>query len=227
MSSTLMKQPNRLGSKSGTSVREKRVYFDELGKSLGIVALEEWYQVEMDRVNGTGNLFQQLRSAYPKHKWKAWLFRGSVPHGYWESASNQLEYMQWLAQVLGINSMQHWHSVTKKDFLANHGSRILQKYANSPSKLIQSVFPEHEWSQSERHRVSKGYWDDIANQKRFMEALFAKLGMDNPEQWKSVTLTTIRENGGLSLTQRYESQGVDYLLHQLFPDRMSSDEFNE
>ncbi len=149
--------------------------------------------------------------------------------GFWDEVENQKKFMEGLFVKLKMSDHQRWSSITTKTIRENGGSSILARYAGSASKLIRSVFPKHCWDQQTwRKRTSKGFWDEISNQKRFMEKLFAKLGMeDDTQQWRTITVRNIRENGGRSIAERYRCRGIDYLLHHLFPDRIPRGEFQK
>ena len=112
--------------------------------------------------------------------------------------------------------MEEWYSVGASDFLENYGGSILSKYSGSSSKLIQSVFPGHDWDE-EKWKVSKGYWDDIANQREFMEGLIVKLGLKDHQQWKSITSKMIIKNGGTGILKKY-SGSPSKLIRSVFPE---------
>jgi len=44
-----------------------------------------------------------------------------------------------------LKRMNSWYKVTRNDIIQKGGSGLLNKYGNSPSKLIQTVYPEHDW----------------------------------------------------------------------------------
>lgn len=169
-------------SSSKNAARRKRQLFDSLGEELDIESLKDWYRVSPTEINIDGTLFNELSVAYPEHDWKPWLFQQRVPHGYWDSEENRLEYLRWLGDVLGFKTMADWYNITKKDILDNCGSRILQKYSGSPSKMIQTAFASHHWDSDEwrkdRHR-SKGA-DNFISQL-FPDRVLSEDDNDRPE----------------------------------------------
>ena len=48
---------------------------------------------------------------------------------------------------LGYKKMEDWYEVTFNDIKNFGGNILLSYYGKSPSKLIQSVFPSHEWKE--------------------------------------------------------------------------------
>lgn len=147
------------------------------------------------------------------------------PPGHWNDIDKQRDFIKNLSEKLKIEKMEDWYRVSVQDFRNHNGSGLLLRYSGSPSKLIRAIFPEHDWNDNNRRRVTKGYWNDIQNQRKFMEQLFEKLGMKD-DRWKSISFQTIKDNGGLHLLKPYRNKGMSYFLFKLFPDKIPSEEFH-
>jgi hypothetical protein len=48
---------------------------------------------------------------YPEHTWFPWKFN-SIPKNYWDDKTNQLKYMNWLANRLNVQKMEDWYQVS-------------------------------------------------------------------------------------------------------------------
>ena len=50
---------------------------------------------------------------YNEYNWLPWRF-SSAPNGYWSDHSNQKLYINWLAEQIGIKSIEDWYNVDFK-----------------------------------------------------------------------------------------------------------------
>ncbi len=97
--------------------------------------------------------------------------------------------MDTLAKQLNIYDQDGWYSVTKQTLLKNGGTSLALKYKNSISKLLTTVYPEYllssvntyniryKWDVTRFNKVSKGYWNSIANQKEFLQQFAKKMSI--------------------------------------------------
>ena len=70
-----------------------------------------------------------------------------------------------------------------KDFQSIGGSPLLRKFNNSPYALLCSMFPEHEWLPWQFANAPKHYFDQVSNQKKFLEWAKNKLNKD----WEKIS----------------------------------------
>ncbi len=73
-----------------------------------------------------------------------------------------------------------------KDILNLGGRGLLETYDNSFSRLISSIYPKYDWLPFRFPKVSQNYWDDINNQKKFLEWLKIELKIVEMEDWYNV-----------------------------------------
>src|SRR5947209_2988498 len=119
-----------------------------------------------------GSPSKALRSIYPEHNWilerfkrkpaQLWstndaqrrLFLKDIAHEgledipmeFWKSRDNQTQFFDWLKDQLGFLTMEDWYNVRKEDIDKNGGAGLLvYHFGGSPSKALQSVYPEHHW----------------------------------------------------------------------------------
>jgi len=73
-----------------------------------------------------------------------------------------------------------------------------------------------DWDIHKFKQISRGYWDDIANQKKFMDGLAKKLTITESDGWYTVMGKTIQDHGGDGLLQRH-SWSPYQLLKSVLP----------
>lgn len=97
------------------------------------------------------------------------------------------------------------------------GSGLLMKYDNSPSKLIRSYFPDHNWDTSLFNTLPRGHWDnpdnisviimainDIFNMsKKFIKKLSIKMSIRSIDDWYRITGDDIKELRGIRRVNIY------------------------
>ncbi len=64
-------------------------------------------------------------------------------------------------------------------------------YNNSPSLLISTVYSEYKWLPWKFQHVPNGYWEDMKNQKKFMDWVGKQLNYKDMEDWYKVTKEVI------------------------------------
>jgi hypothetical protein len=59
----------------------------------------------------------------------------------------------------------------------------LMAYYYSVSSIFLKTFPEHDWEVWRFDHVPQGYWDDIQNQRRYMDWLSEQLKISYKTDW--------------------------------------------
>ena len=138
-------------------IENQRDYMDWLGDILKYKKKEDWYQFDKHKIINNygaglfskyynGSPIQLLKAVYPESEWLPWRFDGA-PHVIWNEKSNQIAYMNWLGNILGISQPDDWYRVTCYAIRKNYGGTLLDTYYNSsPIQLLRAVFDEIEWA---------------------------------------------------------------------------------
>jgi len=188
--------------------------------------MDDWYNITKESFNSSsrvellslyrGSPSELIMSSFPEHDWKPWMFQ-PTPRGFWSLKENQKKYMEWLRGVLKIEEMDDWYGVTVESFSTNNGRGLLALYGNSPSELIMSTFPEHDWKPWIFKQTHHGFWSSQDNRKKYMEWLGGLLNVNKMEDWYGITveLFTINHGGGL-LSLHGNSPGE--LVMSTFPE---------
>jgi len=61
----------------------------------------------------SGSVPEMLADVFPEHKWHFHKFHRVQP-GYWSDRKNQLAFMDWMKEELGISSYEEMYRITHK-----------------------------------------------------------------------------------------------------------------
>jgi len=135
-------------------LRTHREFFDQLAEKLQIKHWTDWYEVNSPQIienGGSGLLMlynsspvKALMSIYPEHPWKPWKF-GRLPTGFWDSDSNALEALHWVADEKNIHSVDDWFKITSADLDGMGLSGLREKYGGLIS-ILKKFYPQYEWN---------------------------------------------------------------------------------
>jgi hypothetical protein len=138
------------------NLKDQREFMDALGKKLGFQEIEHWYKVTKKMIGENGgysllakyeySVMALLQSVFPEHSWISHRFVQKTENSFWESKKNQVDFLDWVSQQLNYQSMEDWYGISIKTIRQMGGGGLLQKYGNSPSKMIQSVYPNYPWN---------------------------------------------------------------------------------
>jgi hypothetical protein len=60
------------------------------------------------------------------------------------------------------------------------------KYNGSPSQLLSTLFPDYEWLPWKFDKCPANYWDDVNNQRKFMEWAAKELNIKEMSDWYNI-----------------------------------------
>jgi hypothetical protein len=199
-------------------------FLDKLRKSIEVREMEEWYSLTVeemckhggrDIVAKYGSPLQFMRSVLPGYDWIPWKFR-QVPKGFWANVDNQRQYFDWLGNTLGFKVLEDWYKISREDIVKYQGAHLLTRYQTSPIKALQTIYSQHIWLPWKFARVSTGFWEDIGNQKKFVEWLGKQLNVTSMEGWYRVSLRQIRK---WAPTTAFQYNGFGTLLKNTYPGK--------
>ena len=116
-----------------------------------------------------------------------WKFN-NTPEKAWKDHKLQKTFLEWASKELNIQDIEDWYKVTVDDFKKIGGASLLAQYDNSLSSMLSSVLKELPWQLWKFQTSPKGYWNDVKNQKTFMDWAAEKLGIKEAEQWYKVNV---------------------------------------
>ena len=121
---------------------------------------------------------------FPEYDWKPWLFP-QVAYGFWDSADNRRNYLEWLGKELGFRRPEAWYQVQTQDLLDRYGGALLHRYA-SFYDLMREFLPDLDWDRIDRHRRLR-----VEEVLAWADAHHARHGT-----WPTVESGGIPESGG-------------------------------
>lgn len=147
-------------------------------------------------------------------------FQERLNGAFWKKVENQKRFIDWLGTQLGYKQLADWYKVSVED-INKYGGKLLlsEQYNGSPSKVLQKVYPEHQWMPWRFNKTPNGYWQyvsqDRQEQKRIVDWLGEQLCVTTLDDWYRISLSQVRELasfGGLS-----SSAALAQILSSVYP----------
>jgi len=215
-----------------SSMENRQAFMSEFGKKLGFKENERegWYKVSSRSFVANGgsgllshydnSVYNLLLAVFPDFVWDPLKFT-KAPQKFWKEVANQKVYMDEVGRDLGIGSenMEGWYKVSNRDLLDRGGSRLLHQYGGSLLTVLSNIYPDVQWDPRKFGRVPQNYWEDIGNQRTFMDDLARMLCFreGDIDAWYKVTNRRIIENGGSGLLDQYRGS-LPRLLAKVYPE---------
>eukprot|EP01118_Nematostelium_gracile_P002202 TRINITY_DN12432_c0_g1_i1.p1 TRINITY_DN12432_c0_g1~~TRINITY_DN12432_c0_g1_i1.p1 ORF type:complete len:374 (-),score=47.94 TRINITY_DN12432_c0_g1_i1:428-1549(-) len=191
----------------------EKKFFESLASHLGMNEKNDWYRMTKEHVAEFGgermlrklyhgSVALALQDVYPDHKWLPWKFADRMIKGMWDNQKLQREFIHYLAQQLKIKEMEDWYGLSHTQIDQHGGAGLLERFDNSSSLMITTMFPKHEWDLENFVYKPTGKWDDVQFQRSFLDYLGKQLEIKEMDQWYKVNKTQICEKGGRGLLRR-------------------------
>jgi hypothetical protein len=197
-----------------------------LGNKLEYTKMEDWYKITVNLITknyGSGLIrkynnspSQLVKRIFPDYDWKEWLF-GQTKNGFWNDINNHIKYSIWLGNELGYKKIEDWYQITSKLIRNNNGRGLMNKYNDSVSQFLKTVFPDYEWIEWLFCQTSQRFWNDIKNHKRYAKWLGDKLGYTNQMDWYNITAKLIQINYGHGIIHKYNDSPYLF-VKTIFPE---------
>ena len=140
-----------------------------------------------------------------------------APVGYWNDIENVKEFMRYVAWKEGYNEIDDWYKCSRK-ILEKYGvnSRIFLKNGGNLCSLLNNIYNINYFLPWKFNQVPLNFWNDINNQKWYMDWLFKELGYESDEDWYKIKNKIIGKKYGWGLMDRYNNSPYQ-LLKILYP----------
>ena len=125
----------------------------------------------------------------------------------WISNSENLEFRTW----------EDWYNVKYLDIEPAVSSLLHLHYDGSLVKALQALYPEKNWQVWKFLHVPHEFWNDIENQRIFLNWLSKELLIENLDDWYKVNPSKIIENGGTGLLKCY-GDSFSKALQAIYPN---------
>ena len=216
---------NRVPHKFWQSMENKRKFMDSIAADLSLKSPSDWKGVTYNMIEEYGGaailhqyptLMDLFKDVYPEYSWDIFKDRNNVPYNFWKSSENQRSFMDSISRELNIDqSPEGWKNVTAQMIKRYGGSGMLSQYPNLYT-LLETVYPEYDWSKNHRKNVANNFWKSKENQRKFLDTIAEELNIKSPEEWKNVTTSMIHDRNGGRLLALYPS--FFDLLRENYPE---------
>jgi very-short-patch-repair endonuclease len=152
-----------------------------------------------------------------EYEWIPWKFK-QAPGNFWDEINNHKKYMDWLFKELKYETMEDWYKIRSEDIIKNNGSGLIaNKYNSSAILMIKTVYPEYNWITWKFNQVCKKFWQDINNQRLYMDWLFKELKYESMEDWYKIKFDVIKKNYGSRILLIYDNS-PRLVLESVYPE---------
>jgi hypothetical protein len=135
------------------SSSNRRIYFDWISEELQIERTWDWYYISNNDIQYHGgkkvlsyyeySMDKALMSIYPHTQWQPWRFH-SIPKNYWDDRANISQYMDWIEDILCIDTPMDWYGCMESQLQSFHGSTLLN-YFGGLIQVISNRYPHIQW----------------------------------------------------------------------------------
>jgi hypothetical protein len=80
------------------------------------------------------------------------------------------------------------------------GGLISGKYKGSPSHLLSQVYPDYDWLPWKFGTSPHYFWDDLKNQRKFLEWAAKELNIKEMSDWYKITMKVTIETTALEIS---------------------------
>jgi len=95
--------------------------------------------------------------------------------------------------------MDDWYKITQRDFENFHGSTLLSAYNCSPSRILTTLFPDHQWNLWKFEKSAARIWENKDTRLQFLKYLGDQLGFRSMEDWYKVKVIDFDKYGARML----------------------------
>eukprot|EP00026_Physarum_polycephalum_P002338 Phypoly_transcript_02344.p1 GENE.Phypoly_transcript_02344~~Phypoly_transcript_02344.p1 ORF type:complete len:892 (+),score=111.01 Phypoly_transcript_02344:67-2742(+) len=211
-----------------------RVFLETLARKRGIDprSAENWYSLasspdlrqEIGRKLALYNnsLISALQDLFPDIGIDESKF-SFLQKNFWKNMQNRRKFFETIAHDKGFDSSSpsNWYALSYAQVLSYKGGEtILKYYEKSLSKALMHIFPEIGLKDQQFPFMSKNFWNDVKNRRKFFENVAKEEGLDPlaPTSWYKIPYSKIiLKKGGASVLWRYNGNLPEALMH-VFPD---------
>lgn len=207
------------------NVQIQNDFVHHLARELKVNRMEDWYQVSQAQIcqsGGSGLLLRyqmspskMITSLLPEYPWNMEKFTRKIT-GKWDNMQLQRNFLLEIGKRLNITKMEDWYEITQLQIIEKGGGGLLQRHRTSISRMITTVFSEHEWRLDMFIRAPKGLRNDSQGWRESLDSLGRRIGIKQMEDWYNVSLAQIRE-GDEALLTRYRNS-PSKMLTSLLPE---------
>jgi hypothetical protein len=97
-------------------------------------------------------------------------------------------------------------------------SSLLQvEYRGSLTKALANIYPDYPWQIWRFEQVPKGFWNDMKNQRDFLNWFGKEMGILQQSDWYRIRVTDFAQRRGIDLLHMYR-HFIGKMLEAIFPE---------
>ena len=209
-------------------------YIKWLSKKLKIKNPPDWYKVSFAEVLnknhgrallGEGrSVISILLEAYPKYKWKFWLFvRGAS--GIWQDRNKHKEYLKWLFKKESVNPYNETiYKITSETLRKNHGISLTREYDGYEDCIIKN-FPKAKIDKFKFNPHGVRFWINKKNRRDGLLYVGKKLAFKKINDWYGITFLDIQNIINFRYAHYYKNLS-EYVMSCLTEYKFDKTKFN-
>jgi len=140
-----------------------------------------------------------------------------IPARHWQSVANQRHFLEWLAEQVSIKDIEGWYKLSAAEVKKRGGAGLLTHYGGSLSRALRTVFPEYKWQFWKFSSVSIGEWEEIPNQRSYMDWYAKEYEIKSPIDWYKVSAADLYRRQGRGLLSVYDDSVVK-AIQAVYPE---------
>jgi hypothetical protein len=161
-------------------------------------------------------IFLNLNYRFRKMSYLDVIKKEKIPNNYWENIDNIKHFLGYCCLKLNVEKVEDWYKCSRKNITELGGGELFNLYKNLV-ELLNKIYKEHyifyEWKFSV---TPNGFWNNIDNQKSYMDWLFKELKYENMEDWYKISQEIIKKNYGAGLIFVYNGS-YQNILKNIYP----------
>lgn len=205
------------------------IWVREFLKKMNITNYEDCYKIKCEDIcnNGGATLLNVYHdySVYTLFKntliynWLPWKYT-NAPQGMWigGNVKNVKWYFKELYKDLDFTSLDDFYKINKHTLIKNNGGGLLSIYNGSIYNLLHIAYPEYNWKFWKLSQAPRGMWDNINNQRIFMDEFHTALKISSQTEMYYLLLEEINNYGGSTLTNTIYNQNIYKLYSSIYPE---------
>jgi hypothetical protein len=141
------------------------------------------------------NFFSIFSIKLPKTKWHAWRFE-TQPMEFWEDKERVREYFDYVAENMGIESIDGWYQVTKE---AIKQKNLMERFGWKVSNALKFVYSDTTWQLWKFHGETSKPWQDEEQRNLFVHWFEEEFDIIQLKDWYGFTDKQLMSYGGAAL----------------------------
>ena len=210
---------------------------ESIGKKLNIQHPSDWATIPQNIFDKEGgkpllreynSFYNMLCSLYPNNKISPFLFP-NLPKQFLSGNENHKLILNLFKERFWIVENEQWFKIPNEFFKKQKLHSIIKQYS-SLRNLLETIYPEINWIEIEKNhfnsdnpwkneikRLPPGFWNDIDNQRKFLDYVAKKMNITKNEDWVNINTDKIKELGGRQLLRKYST--FFEVLKNVYPDK--------